>query len=363
MWLVIMISLAVLALLALFYLLTRFHQFSLVQALGEEHRLLSWLAALLPIAVLSLFARMNATTLIIVLLHLTAGFLLCGLLSFLLKKLAGLEIPYDIQGAAAIGITLVYLCVGWFLAHHVFETDYRIETAKALTRDYRIVGIADAHLGVTLDGEGFRRELEKVQALEPDAVVLAGDFVDDDSDIEDLTAACKALGELKTAFGVYFAYGNHDKGYYNSRNFTPARLREELEKNGVRILEDECVPLDDGFWLVGRKDRSDPTRADIKTLMAGIGGDQFRFVIDHQPNDYEAEAEAGADLVFSGHTHGGHIFPAGPIGMLMGANDASYGLEKRGNTDFIVTSGISGWAIPFKTGTRSEIVVMDITSH
>ena len=46
----------------------------------------------------------------------------------------------------------------------------------------------------------------------------------------------------------------------------------------------------------------------------------------------------------------------------MGANDAIYGLERREKTDFIVTSGISGWAIPFKTGTFSEFVVIDITA-
>ena len=44
----------------------------------------------------------------------------------------------------------------------------------------------------------------------------------------------------------------------------------------------------------------------------------------------------------------------------MGANDAIYGVSKRGDTSFVVTSGISGWAIPFKTGTFSEFVVIDL---
>ena len=59
---------------------------------------------------------------------------------------------------------------------------------------------------------------------------------------------------------------------------------------------------------------------------------------------------------------GGHIFPAGPIGLWMGANDRFYGTETRGDTTFLVTSGISGWGIPFKTGCISEYVVIDITS-
>ena len=87
---------------------------------------------------------------------------------------------------------------------------------------------------------------------------------------------------------------------------------------------------------------------------------RFTIVLDHQPNDYDAQAAAGADLVLSGHTHGGHIFPAGLIGLWIGANDATYGLSRRGDTTFIVTSSLSGWAIPFKTGAFSEFVVIDI---
>ena len=66
-------------------------------------------------------------------------------------------------------------------------------------------------------------------------------------------------------------------------------------------------------------------------------------------------------IAFAGGGTGGHIFPAGPIGMLFHANDRVYGTETRENTTFVVTSGISGWGIPFKTFTISEFVVIDIT--
>ena len=83
-------------------------------------------------------------------------------------------------------------------------------------------------------------------------------------------------------------------------------------------------------------------------------------MIDHQPNAYDEEADSGADLVLSGHTHGGHIFPGAYLGEWFGMNDRSYGIEKRQNTQFVVTSGISGWGIPFKTGTFSEYVMINI---
>ena len=360
-WIVIMLTLGILALAAFVYLLTRFHGFSFVRALEGKNRLLSWAAALLPLLLTGMFwYRFNVTTLFVVLLHLTAAFLLCALVFFLIRKLLKCGISYDLEGAAAIVLTVVYLGVGWYMGHHVFKTDYRVETAKAIKRDYRIVEIADSHFGITQTGETFTREMQRVQALNPDAVVIVGDFVDDDTDKADMLEACAALGQLDTAFGVFFAYGNHDNGYYKYRNFSSRELRDELEKNGVAILTDESVLLDDCLYLVGRRDRSDRGRAPVDELMAGLDGTKYSIVLDHQPNDYDAEAAAGADLVLSGHTHGGHIFPAGQIGRLMGANDAIYGLSRRGDTTFVVTSGISGWAIPFKTGTFSEIAVIDI---
>ena len=361
MWVIIMLVLGFTALASFVYLLTRFHSFSFIRALDEKSRVLAWLAALLPLLLTGVFwLRFNVTTLFVVLLHLMAAFLLCGLVFFLIRKLGIISVPYDLEGAAAILLTIVYLGFGWYNGHHVSQTDYRFETAKDIKRDYRIVEIADSHFGITQTGETFTREMQRVHSLNPDAVVIVGDFVDDDSDRADMIEACKALGELKTTFGVFFVYGNHDNGYYKYRNFDSQELRAELEKNGVTILTDESVLLDDSLYLVGRRDRSDRGRASIDELMAGLDGTKYAVVLDHQPNDFDAEAAAGADLVLCGHTHGGHIFPAGQIGLVMGANDAIYGASNRSDTSFVVTSGISGWAIPFKTGTFSEFVVIDL---
>ena len=138
----------------------------------------------------------------------------------------------------------------------------------------------------------------------------------------------------------------------------------ELEKNQVKVLQDETILLDGRFYLIGRQDRSEEQRgsgrASMEELTAGLDSEKYSIVLDHQPHDYEAQEASGVDLVLSGHTHGGQFFPINPMGEWMGVDDKRYGYEKRGNTGFIVTSGISDWAIQFKTGCKSEYVVVDI---
>ena len=133
-----------------------------------------------------------------------------------------------------------------------------------------------------------------------------------------------------------------------------------MKKNGIKTLKDETVLINNSLYLIGRKDKSDNNRLDMLSLTKNLDKTKYMLVADHQPNDYKAQEKSGVDLVISGHTHGGHMFPAGYIGLISGANDKIYGLEKRNNTTFIVSSGISGWAIPFKTGAISEFVVIDI---
>ena len=115
--------------------------------------------------------------------------------------------------------------------------------------------------------------------------------------------------------------------------------------------------------MVGRQDKEVKDRIDAITLTKDLDKNKYIIMLDHQPNDYDNETMSGADLVLSGHTHGGQLIPLGQFGLLLGSNDKIYGMEKRDNTTFIVNSGISDWAIKFKTGTVSEYVVIDVKNN
>jgi hypothetical protein len=300
----------------------------------------------------------------IIFIHFGGFWLLSELLFLILRKFAHKSIPVWVRGVFAILFTVCYMALAWYLCVHVWEKDYTLESSR-LKGDLRIIQFADSHVGTTFHAQGLHEYVKEINALHPDIVVITGDFVDDSTTREDMTGSCAALSELETKYGVFFSYGNHDKGYYQAKGWNNDDLMENLARNDVMILQDEALLIDKRFYVIGRQDRSDamwngsPRKTPLE-LMEGLDPDLYKVVLDHQPVEYDEEAQSGADLVLSGHTHGGQFFPFNSIGVLTNEYERSYGHEKRGHTDFIVTSGISDWSLIFKTGCRSEYVVIDV---
>lgn len=270
---------------------------------------------------------------------------------------------YKILGVGVL-LTIFIMIHGYYLAYHVVETDYEIFTSKNIgENNFRIVQVSDSHIGTTMNGKKFSEYMEKINELKPDIVVITGDFVDDNTSYEDMIEASNGFKKIDAKYGIYFVFGNHDKGYYNNRNYTDLEIKNALTSNGVRVLEDSYADVTDKFIVFGRQDAEVEDRISAQELTKDFDKNKFLIMLDHQPNDYNNEKASGVDLVLSGHTHGGQLIPLGPLGVLLGANDKVYGIEKRDNTTFIVSSGISDWAMKFKTGTISEYVVIDIKTN
>ncbi len=323
--------------------------------------------AFFGVVIAILWATLNMMNAIICLIHLVAFWLVCDLVSLIITKIRKRQPKRYWAGAAAMVLCALWLAGGWVADNHVWTTVYTFGTSK-LSRNVRLVQITDSHIGATFHADGFLTHMQTINAQRPDAVVITGDFVDDDTSRADMLGACDALGQLTAPMGVYYVFGNHDKGYYsdNGRGWTGAELREALTRNGVMILEDETVDLGE-LTVAGRKDRSEEQRsggrASAASLLSEVDRADYVVLLDHQPHDFDAEAEAGADLVLCGHTHGGQFIPVRHVGEWIGENALRYGHERRQNTDFIVSSGISNWALRFKTGCRSEIVVIDLLAE
>ncbi len=368
MWAILMIVLFFSAFAGIIYLINRIGKFGFLNKITKGKK---WLRILISAVLVCgitviLWVAWGSMNAIVCIMHLIIFWLISDGIFALIKKRRKRSLKRYYAGAVALVFTIGYLGSGWYLAHHVWETDYQIQTDKEVG-SLRVAVFADSHVGTTFHGEGFAEHMKTIEEQHSDVVLIVGDFVDDDTTKEDMIACCKALGELDTTYGVYYVFGNHDKGYYppEYRGYDGNDLIVELEKNQVHVLQDEVELIADKFYIIGRQDKSEEyaeKRATMEELTANLDPDKFSIVLDHQPQDYAAQQNVNVDLVLSGHTHGGQLFPLMTIENLtkMTPDDRVYGYEQRENTNFIVTSGISDWAIKFKTGCKSEYLMIDI---
>lgn len=269
------------------------------------------------------------------------------------------------SGILAVLLTAIVCGYGHYNIYQVVRTEYTVETQKAIQGD-RLVLLSDLHYGLTLDGAQLRAVAERIDAEEPDVVILDGDLVDESTTLEEMEEAFEILGQLKSTYGVYYVYGNHDQNNYTSTpNYTREQLADTIRKNGITILEDEAITLGSELALIGRADRGDGSfpRKEISELVASLNPAQAWILLDHQPADYQKAEQAGCDLILSGHTHAGQIWPAGLFATLFHFDELNYGEKDVGKLHAIVTSGIAGWGYPIRTERHSEYVVIQLVPN
>lgn len=268
-------------------------------------------------------------------------------------------------GLAPVIITVLILGYGYFNMGNVIETDYTIHTEKAIRpQGYRIALIADLHFGTTMNEDKLRKYCNEIESKKPDLVVLCGDIVDENTTRVQMENAAKILGSIKSTYGTFYVYGNHDKSTYTSKpNFSEQQLKNKLVSNGIRVFEDEIYNINHDLTIIGKKDKGFSSGIKRKTseeLLKNADTNNFLLLLDHQPSELKENSAAGIDLQLSGHTHGGQIWPVGLISDKLGFGQMNYGYKSIGKYQIIVTSGIGGWGYPIRTGHHSEYVTVDV---
>ena len=271
------------------------------------------------------------------------------------------------SGALPLFGALLIFTFGYINMHTVHPRYETIHGGAAIPEaGYTIVFLSDLHFENSMTPADLSAYSEEIAALKPDAVILGGDIVDERTSNAGMHAAFEILGNIETKSGVFYIYGNHDRALYTADPaFTETELAETIRAAGIHILCDDSAVLTPTLTLTGREDRSTPMRTGIprrahKALAATLPEGAFHILADHQPREWEKAAEAGFNLMVSGHTHHGQIWP---IGLLVEALDKDtfvYGHKKEGNLDFLVSSGIAGWGYPIRTEGQCEYVIIKI---
>ena len=258
-------------------------------------------------------------------------------------------------GIITLGLLLTLLLLGTYNAYSPVVRTYDIKMNKgtASLDSLHIAMAADTHFGLLSGKNHAKRLVKEINELKPDIILLPGDLFDDDVRPFLDQKIDTILSGLQAPYGVYASLGNHDK-----HDGTMRELIEALENSGVNVLYDETVTVEDEFTIIGRKDRTEKDRLSLEKLMSEVNPEKPAILLEHQPYDYPIAEKTGVDLMVSGHTHHGQIFPGNLITDKIYEND--WGYLRKGKMHTIVTSGFGFWGPPIRLGTRSEVVSIQI---
>lgn len=219
----------------------------------------------------------------------------------------------------------------------------------------RIVAVSDIHLGEGTGRDALHRYVEMINAQQPDVVLIAGDLIDNSVAPVARDSMCEEFDAVKAPMGIYFSAGNHE--YISGLQ----KVEELLRDTPIRLLRDSVAVLPNGVQLIGRDDRSNRHRESLSALVAKADAASPIIVLDHQPYNLAEVERLAIDLQISGHTHRGQVWPLNWLTDRMYAQ--SYGYRRWSNTHIYVSSGLSLWGPPFRIGTQSELVVIELKNE
>lgn len=283
---------------------------------------------------------------------------------------------FVIAGTICIIIISSVSIYGAINARIIRTTKYEVTINKKVEKmkNLKIALIADLHMGYNIGTPHIKNMVQKINKQNPDLVVIAGDIFDNEYEaLDNPKKIVKALKSIKSKYGVYATYGNHDIKEKILAGFTfskkgekkesDIRMDQLLEDANITLLRDEGVLIEDSFYLYGRPDYRRPGRGITirktpEEITKELDKSKPIIVADHEPNELEELADAGVDMDLCGHTHDGQIFPGDITTSLMWEN--SYGYMKKDNMHNIVTSGVGLFGPNMRVGTKAEVVIVDV---
>jgi predicted MPP superfamily phosphohydrolase len=273
----------------------------------------------------------------------------------------------NIKVTLGIVLLLILFCAVWsfFIEPNrlvVHRETIQIDNWPKELSGLRIAMIADLHTGGPfIDDKKLRQIVERTNQLNPDLIVLLGDYISPNSwhshRVEpEVTAA--ALKDLHAPLGVYSVLGNHD-WWYNGE-----KVRRAFEQNGIPVLEDEVAEIkwrNSSFWLVGLADLW--TRPQhINETIAKVPRGATMFALTHNPDIFPRVPQS-VPLLLAAHTHGGQVnipLIGTPIVPSQYGQKYTAGHVFENGHHMFVTTGIGTSILPIRFRVTPEIVILTI---
>jgi hypothetical protein len=262
-------------------------------------------------------------------------------------------------GCGAVPATAIGMGVHGALTRHdlrVREFQIPIANLPPELEGFTIAHVSDLHSGLFVGPTRLKIISDATNDLKAELVALTGDIIN--REMSEFPSVLAAIQRMESRYGTYLCEGNHDEipG--------PGVLVAACKQNGLRMLYNSCaaIPVSGGRLLLGGLSWKRFYQMETRP---GMVGDLFpprqegdvRILLAHHPHLFDIAQEA--DLLLSGHTHGGQIM-FGDIGL--GRLRFKYwsGRYQRGNTTMIVSNGCGDW-FPCRIGAPAEIGLVRLT--
>lgn len=254
-------------------------------------------------------------------------------------------------------ITVIIIIL--YLSNAILTISSHQITSCKLKQPVRIAHISDFHN--TRISLLINRILRELKSRQPDLICITGDLVD--SRRTNIPQAVEFVEKLAKIAPVYYVTGNHE-----IRSSQHDEIMEALYRCSMTVIEDEAYQVN-GINLIGLNDFYGipyGQRASLFTqkYQALKNDELFNVVLFHRPEMLEVYSENGADLVLSGHAHGGQMrFPVIGAGY---APDQGFkpqlteGLHHKGSTSLIISRGIGNSLFPFRLNNQPELIFIDL---
>jgi len=241
---------------------------------------------------------------------------------------------------------------------NIFQVNHVDIPIKGLKSELKIVHISDLHLGPNRGKKYLQKIVKATNDQKPDIVLITGDLVD-----SNIALTESILSHLKSLEGpVYFTTGNHES-YINLE-----KALKMISKNGVRILRNEMVKTNN-IQLIGLDYmNADQNSFDIHSLSnktlkeelpkLKISPNSPSILMHHSPVGIEYVNQQGINLMLTGHTHSGQIFPINFLSKLFFPYHS--GLYYYQGTYVYVSQGAGTYGPRMRLGTKNEITVIKL---
>ena len=245
------------------------------------------------------------------------------------------------------------VAAGWVLAQNVVVKNIEIVSPK-IEQDTRIVQISDIHFSRVIDERFAGKIVPVINGLMPDLVLFTGDYMD--KGIARPQKIAEIMRKIDSPMGKFAISGNHEfiTGYFDCLDF--------IEENGFEVMDGRVLEIGRNIVLGGVMDRSaEQTNVyyheDSKVLSQFKSGN-FNIYMKHRPELADGDP-SHFDLMLSGHTHGGQIFPFVILVKIFNRYLAGmYELEN--GAKLYVSRGTGSWGPPVRFGATPEITLIEL---